>query len=693
MNKDPISQQLESLSEKLSETTAHQAREAKFAEEANVRFSKNLQSFEKYYPDIAKAINNHSVRDGFCLHVTTSGHGNFVPKTSSAPIYSQSPIEQTTEQVERQLRKPVLSLTDYTGYGQNQEDDRLHVRYMTELTKLMIDIRERAAAPLSTMPDHFPSAIIFGIGLGYHVPLLLERTQFDYIFLIEPDFEQFFASLFCTDWFQVIADIDEQGGCLFFHLGVDHSLFIQDIEKIAEDVGAFALVRSFCYQHTPGNELNTLIKQWAKDYFRFQFGHGFYNDAVTGLAHGIHHIRNKAAWLTNTAQDLDKDTPIFIIGNGPSLDEAEAFIKRNHKKAIIIAAGTSIATLHKKGIPVDFHVLVERPYSNYKIFGEIVPPEVYENINLVGLSTLYPDTNHRYKWSGIAAKGAEAGTSLLDILALQHLSQTLPKIPYCNPVVANAALSFVLYLGFRNVYLFGVDNGKAPGGAHHSKDSIYRARNEDTEDEGHCHLEIEGHTLPANFGGHVLSNDLFMIAHAQLEKLLRYYDVTTCLNVGSGAKIDKAMAVHAEDLLDIEGDYDTERLVEQIKAECFSTFPLDDVSEESIALEGLKELTEHICSIASEPVTSRREAADQLRRQARYLNAYKQSKWGHLFHVIKGSLLYYHCPLITLLYTYEDEAFSLEQYQRLNELWMSYIKEIYTHFCDHYTEKCDLGLE
>lgn len=223
MNKDPLSQQLESLSEKLSETTAHQAREAEFAKEANERFSKNLQSFEKYYPDIARAITNHSVREDFCLHVTTSGHGNFVPQGSSAPIYSQSPIEQTAEQVVRQLSKPVMSLTDYTGYGQNQEDERLHVRYMTELTNLMIDIRDQGQAPLSKIPEHFPSAVIFGIGLGYHIPLLLERTQFDYIFLIEPDFEQFFASLFCTDWYKVIADIDEQGGCLFFHLGVDHS--------------------------------------------------------------------------------------------------------------------------------------------------------------------------------------------------------------------------------------------------------------------------------------------------------------------------------------------------------------------------------------------------------------------------------------------------------------------------------------
>lgn len=693
MNKDSLSQQLDSLSEQLSETAALKMKEAKFADEANERFNQNLQSFEKYFPNIAQAIKDYDVREDFCLHVTQSGDGNFIPKGSTSPIYSQSPIEQTQAQVEKQLKKPVLSLTDYTGYGQNQEDERLHVRYMTELTSLMVDIREQNKEKLVNLPEHFPTAIIFGIGLGYHVPLLFERTQFDYTFLIEPDFEQFFASLFCTNWYQIISNIDEQGGCLFFHLGVDHSTFIRDIEKIAEDVGAFALVRSFCYQHTPDPRLNILIQQWAKDYFRFQFGHGFYNDAVTGLAHSIHHVRNKAAWLTNSSSLLDKNTPVFIVGNGPSLDEAEEFIKRNHKKAIVIAAGTSIATLYKKGIPVDFHVLVERPYSNYKIFGEIVPPEVYQKTNLIGLSTLYPDNNNRYKWAGIAAKGAEAGTSMIDIVALRQMSKTLPKIPYSNPVVANTALSFVLFLGFRNVYLFGVDNGKDPGGAHHSKDSVYRPSNDDDESLGLGHLEIKGHTLEGNLGGKVVSNDLFMIAHAQLEKLLSYYDVDTCLNIGSGAKIEKALPVKAEDLLDIEENYDINNTVELIKSNCFNVFNVDDVSKEIIALDGLNELVSHICDIASESVNSRKEAAEQLRRQSRYLYAYRYSTWGHLFHVIKGSLLYYHCPMITLLYSYEDETYCLTQYKKLNQLWLSYIKEIYTHFCGHYTDKCDLGKE
>ncbi|WP_462150931.1 6-hydroxymethylpterin diphosphokinase MptE-like protein [Pseudoalteromonas xiamenensis] len=475
MNEINLIEQIHQLDEKLASSVEHKKREAKFAEEANIRFENNMSAFSKYFPDIAKLLSTYQVRDDFCLHVTPSGHGNFLPKGCSAPLYGDDPIVQSKKQVESQTLHPFFSLTDYTGYNSDDSDKRVHTRYMTALSSVMRKIESDNSERIKSLPSHFPSGIIFGIGLGYHIPLLLERTTFDYLFIVEPDIEQFFASLFCIDWCDLIQSIDGQGGCLFFNLGADKRSFVKDLENIAEDIGAFSLVRSFCYQHTPQAEINELITKWCNDFFLFQYGHGFFNDALTGLAHSIHLVEKSAQFLGwNKNSNIDFDTPIFIIGNGPSLDEAEEFIRQHHEQAIVVAAGTAVATLYRKGIPTDFHVLVERPYSNYKIFGDIVPAEVYREINLLGLNTLYPDNVDRYKWAGIATKGNEAGTFLLDLIAYQQTGRILPLIPYSNPVVANTALSFALYLGFKNIYLFGVDNGNLPCGSHHSKDSIYK---------------------------------------------------------------------------------------------------------------------------------------------------------------------------------------------------------------------------
>lgn len=692
MTNPSIEQQINSISSKLTDSIDHQKREKKFAEEANERFVKNFSCFEEYFPDVAKAISEFQTRDDFCLHVTTTGFGNFIPKGYSTPLYSDSPIAQSEKQVLAQVDNPVFSMTDYASYSVDKADERIHCRYMAKLAEVMIEAKEMNEDKIKKLPSHFPTAIIFGIGLGYHVPLLLKHTSFDYIFLVEPNFEQFFASLFCTDWFDVIELVDKNNGCLFFQLGADKHSFINDLELVAEDIGAFSVVRSFCYQHTPDPTINLLIKKWSEDYFRFQFGHGFYNDAVTGLAHSIQLIEKNINFLQkNSSAHLDCDVPVFIIGNGPSLDEADDFIRENAANAIIIAAGTAVASMYKKGIPVDFHVLVERPYSNYKIFGDILPDEVYKTINLLGLNTLYPDTVDRYKWSGIATKGNEAGSFLLDLFVYQTLNRSLPLIPFSNPVVANTALSFSLFFGFNNVYLFGIDNGNQPCGSHHSKDSIYKENTSDDDSDGLLCLEMDGRVIPGNFGGHVISNELFASAHSQLEKLIAHYPKRTVMNVGNGAKLKGTVPIRADDLLPLKAIDDKESIIEVIKGGFFGTFDNHSIDERYIAVGRFNEICDHLATLCDVNVESRHEASDVLQRQSRYLYALRNSPLSHLFHILKGAMLYYHCPMITLLYSYTNEGFTLLQYRKLSEHWKAYILEMRDHYALHYKTKCDLG--
>ncbi|KZN47200.1 motility associated factor glycosyltransferase family protein [Pseudoalteromonas luteoviolacea] len=694
MKDKSLEQQIESLSEQLNVSIEQQQREAQFATEANERFSKNIACFEEYFPDIAETFKNYSVREDFCIHVTKTGHGNFVPKGYSAPIYSEDPIEQTRVQVMNSIESAVFCSTDYSSYPSAGDDERIHVRYMAALSEVMQEVQKNEPERISKLPENFPTGLIFGVGLGYHVPLLLEQTTFDYLFFVEPDLEIFFASLFCTDWFDIIKTIDEQGGNLFFQLGADTKTFIKDLEIVANNIGAFSIVRSFCYQHTPQPEIVALIQQWSSEYFRFQFGHGFFNDAITGLAHSIHLMEKNVAVLAGKeSTNVDYSTPVFIVGNGPSLDEAEEFIKQNHENAIVMAAGTSIATLYNKGIPVDFHILVERPYSNYKIFGDILPAEIYKQTNLIGLNTLYPDNVERYKWAGIAAKDNEAGTFLMGMLDHFHGGNGLPFIPFCNPVVANAALSFAMYAGFKNIYLFGIDNGNLLTGEHHSKDSIYKVDQKNDEEEGMLCLAMDGKYLPANFGGQVETNQLFAVAHSQLEKLIDYYPKRAVYNVGNGAKITGAHAVPAEELLPIPEKPNKQVQIEAIKSDFFQQLNIQAVDEQYIGISAFNEMCDHLIELASEDVKNRKAASDCLMRQARFVYSYKNTPLSHLFHMVKGALLYYHCPLLTLLYTYKDEHYTLQSYTKLNTLWISYISEMKDFYELNYRAKCDLGKE
>lgn len=681
-----LHKQIQSLESSLEKAKQHEEREKKFSTNANKTFERNLKALKKFYPNLASAVNEYVPRDDFCIHVTETEVGNFVSKGQKRPIYSSDPIAQVSEQVEKAIEYPTFTLTNYSYYPKNMRDNRLHIEYMRKLGQELEKIDQDSCPEMKKLPDRFPSAMIFGVGLGYHVPLIMEKTRFDYTFIIEPDFEQFFASLFCTDWADVIAKVDSKGDCLFLLVGCDEANLINDLSKIVDDIGAFSVVRSFCYQHSPMPVINSLITRFFNDFFQFQFGHGFYNDATTGLSHSLTHLKKGAPFYSPKHQVMGKvkETPVFIVGNGPSLDEASEFLKRNQDRAIIFACGTALTSLIRMGITPDFHVLVERPYRNYQAVLDMASSEVYKQINLLAVNTIYPDTTDLYKWSGLALKGNEAGTELINRALILSGEEPILPTSHSNPLVSNTGLSFALHFGFSNVYLFGVDNGKLAGGGHHSKFSVYND-NSDKEFNYKPHRMNDG-VLNGNLGGTVETSHLYKVSNHQLELALEKIKVTA-FNVGNGAFIKGCTPVTPELLIDLE-DVDKKKAVTAVQ-ELFNYIKLDRPENEIVKREHVASVFEHLSAIAKEEFQSVDEAADNLKRQQRYLYAFKNTIDSYIFHIIKGSLLYYHCPMLTSLFKYQSKEDSIAIYKRLNFLWLDYLSEMSEHFEEKGLDKCD----
>jgi hypothetical protein len=196
--KDSI-EELNALEKQLLQAQKKLDLEVSFQKEANKLFEKNLKKFESYFPQIARSIIDYTPSDSFHLKVTETGHANFRPASSDNYLYSEEPIEQAQVQVSNAIENPSFTLSDYSKYNPKKKDQRIHIRYMNYLAKLL---KERKESPLDkdywmkSLPSRFPSAMIFGVGLGYHLPVLFDKCEFDYTFILEPDFEVFFASLF-----------------------------------------------------------------------------------------------------------------------------------------------------------------------------------------------------------------------------------------------------------------------------------------------------------------------------------------------------------------------------------------------------------------------------------------------------------------------------------------------------------------
>lgn len=689
-----ISELLQSLEYQISNISLIQQKEQTFAIESKQRFHQNLKSFETYQPAVAAAIKEFQPPTDFRLYVTRSGHGNFVPKDCSIPLYNDTPMEQAAAQVDKYCQHATFGRMALYQQGDKlaTAEQRIHIRYMIDMVNLIADHEQNATGKkITSLPSEYPSCLMFGIGLGYHLPLLLNKCRFDYIYVCEPEFELFYASLFCIDWAQLLEKIDEQNSSLILHIGVPYHRFFREIQASASRIGAFSIINSFCFQHYPSDLINQQIQEFFKEFYRLQLGFGFFDDALNGFAHMALNLQSKKAhFMLQKPLSLIKSLPVFIVGNGPSLDASLEFIKENQHKAVIMAAGTGLQTLLKFGIVPDFHVLVERTKSVYEILRDTTTPEQLSKLNLLSVELVYPDTIDNYQWVGLGLKGPEASTCFLKIQGFRH-GVHLHEMVNAGPLVSNTALSFAAKFGFQEIYLFGVDNGTPESLAStHSKHSIYN----DSRFGGKYKPNPEADVvLPGNLGGIVRSSSLLAISKVEADDLLSGLNKNiTVYNVGHGAKIEKAIPVEEDDLFIVTApNVDKQKVVEEIKANHFT--PLDfTINEDVIGCEEFENLIDYLVEIHSRPMLTRHDASEMLKSQARVVYAYKDSSNIHLYHMLSGSLLYFHCPMITLLYTYEDEVQTMTLFKQVVEVWEKYLLNMKSMYRSNWLTKCSVSL-
>ncbi|MDV6316970.1 6-hydroxymethylpterin diphosphokinase MptE-like protein [Idiomarina sp. HP20-50] len=688
---DKIQDQISQLMHRLKASESHIEREKQFAEEAEQRFQSNLEAFKSFYPNIAKSIDEFQSDAPLELFVTETGYGNIREHKTGVTLYGTDPISQVTKQVEKHLENPYVNHIDFSSYaGTPSDDERLHARHLKQLG---IAVKESGDyEPLKVLPARFPTAIIFGIGLGYHLPILLDKVQFDYIYLIEPSFENFYCSLYCIDWKSIIEQVDEQHGVLIFQLGASYQTFIDDLYRVSQDIGAFSLTKCFCYQHYPSKSTGELIKQFYQRLFEMHSGYGFYNDATTAIAHTVHNSSRGINLLKIRGNTLNKFQrfPIYVVGNGPSLDESLDFLKETKDQAIIIAAGTALQTLLKHDIVPDFHTLVERPKSTYDNLLKSLPAQQYNKLNLLTLNLIYPDVVPLYRWVGMAGKGTDAGGDLLNFILLNEKKRPLNYLSFCNPMVANTSLSYAVYLGFKQIYLFGVDNGYASDGRHHSKDSDYYKGPLKS-----IKMHKAPHQLEGNFGGTVMSSNLLAMSARQMGRLLESYGKVLgveCYNVGEGAKVEGALPLRPEYLLPEFFNIDKELVVEHIKGDLFDEFQCEDFSK-YLDFEKYDEICDHLIELSAEKISSRGEALDNIRRQARYLYSHRGSKYSHLHYVLEGELLYFQCPMISLLFLNNDEDYCVGRFNVAMRKWVDFLSEAKVDFKTDWLEKCTMSAD
>jgi len=499
-------------------------------EGGNGLFRRNRDSFRESFPDIWKMLESCGEPASTLIREGGAADGKPVNiDLGSAKIYPDDAPQCTAEQVTHYFGKKL----DQLVFPDPAESDLTeNARVLNE--SLDTYLRDYVPAGLSEEPvTDIGYAFIFGIGLGYHISEMISRRVARNLVLIEPIPEFLLHSFFAVDWTVLFKEAAEQDMEIHFRVGKEPDRTVLEIEGLLiHGRGSLHLdgARAFVHYYSWSlQETRALLNQKIMN---FLIRPGDFDDEVLMMENTFANLKRWDFHLVEEKTSVQQNLPAFIVGSGPSLDRDIESLKRLRDKAVVISCGSALGILLKNGIRPDLHIENENTaplVENLKAFQDEYG---FDGITLVSVLTVDPEVGGMFDKRWFYYRGPLSPSAILNVGSIPLL--------YAGPLVSNAAAAVLATLGFREMYLFGVDCGSREEGSHHAADAVYYEEGYDNfiEGEGHEFFETElVRTVPGNFGGKIFTSAYYDLSRRTFTELQRTYGFDF-YNCGDGAKIE-----------------------------------------------------------------------------------------------------------------------------------------------------------
>lgn len=347
-------------------------------------------------------------------------------------------------------------------------------------------------------------------------------------------------------------------------------------------------------------------------------------------------------------------------------------IAENKDKAIIVSCGSAISALHRVGIKPDIHVETERTKIVYDFLVNLDDPEYLRDVLFLSTDVIHPDCATLFDQSALAFKLSEPGV----VLYQNYFSSLRPcaALGGVNPLVGNIGISAPIHLGFKQLYLFGLDNGYKHKGHHHSRLSSYY---NDEESAGALGEMMYGDSLwqrEGNFGGTVISNAMFDTSRRVMEQVLANNDDVRCFNCSDGARIAHARALPSGEI-HLSQPVDKRALLGEIAALC-APIPLSKEDFSSLLdVEFFNLFIDKMMAEWRQPFSSRNELNQLMLRNFGYLGQIAVTRQQHISQTMVGSMNYVFTLLSSILYSFEGEEETLALMKPAIELWLEFLEK------------------
>jgi len=529
----------------MSEALAQLIRQAEVQQieaQMALRYQQNIALFKTRFPEAYKKLQNWKP-EKWLLKLDPNDQINLIDTQEKKWLYNDIPSDYASKLVEAfksntQLRK--------FRVVQSKEQNPKHF-HIGMLNALLDDYEDKHIARTASTPSYLSNLIVSGIGLGHHLIELISNFDIQNILIYEQSLDAVHASLHVIDWQTVVDAFSKDHKTISLCVGTDAQGGLAQIEHTIHNLGLHSQIFNFVFRHADRECENEFIETYMRQIRAFIGGLGYFDDERIGFAHAYHNLKAEHALYVSRDRRVKKMRAV-VIGNGPSLDMHEDYLKAKRDDVLLVSCGTALGSLVKMGIKPDFHVEMERPTFLSDAIRLGCTQEQRSGITLLCLHTVSPESIALFDDACLAIKPNDGGTELVK----DYLGNEKPSLlPFCNPTVTNCALSFLCAMGFEDIHLVGVDLGAPNNEEHHSEKSVYAHWNKfETKEEAETRkMEI---VREGNFGGEVVAMPVLDMSRVGMERLLdimtQHFPNLRCYNTNNGAKIKHTVSVKLDDL-------------------------------------------------------------------------------------------------------------------------------------------------
>lgn len=506
-------------------------------------FEKNLAFFKNVNSDIYEQFVNYSAKNIWPIF-DDAGYVDLYNNQTKEPIFKQDPVEFTENMVNNYLKNAYYNDYRFAAPLLPEEEKRIHAINVSKASQTSSKYDK-----YKKRFEHIPGAARFmimkGVGLGYQFEKILDKIDVHYMCIVENNADVFFASLHTLDYDKLFSWFNKSGYGLNIIFDLDENQCMRNIINYALKIGIQNIVRVYEFDYLCSRSLDKSTSAVHKGISEAIGSLGFFDDEIVGLAQSAANFKKKFPILKKSNNNYD--IPVFICGNGPSLDVSKDTIQKYANKAIIVSAGSTLGALYKMGIKPDFHIENERVYSILSWVKSSSPKEFREDIQFIGMNVIHPEVIEEFDKVALCLKSNDLGTMCF---VTQDGNHDFPTLMYCNPTVTNTAFSTFVNLGFKNFYFFGIDLGFSSDGKHHSSHSQYGEIDKKLYADKEIYDITSKNNIKAlgNFSDFCITNRNFFNSKIAFEELISLTKEVNCHNCSQGILIEGAKPTYLEDI-------------------------------------------------------------------------------------------------------------------------------------------------